>query len=460
MRRADVRTAAACAAGLGLVMTDNTAVAVALPRLAADLGTGIAGQQWVVATMVLATAGSLPASGAIGDRYGARTVFRTGLAVFVAGAATAATGSLVAGLAGLLVGRAVQGVGAALMLPNGAALLSANVEPVHRARVVGLWISISAMGLVVGPLAGGAIVDDAGWRLVFALEAAPAVGGWWLARALHQRPRGTARLDVPGVLVGSVGVAALCSGVVELGREHGEQGLAVAALVVALVAGAVFWPLEHRVMAPAVDVALFRDSRYAALMGACLVYNGVISAEAFLLSLLAQVSPTAGARRAGLVLFAATVLMPVGSQLTGRLAGRLPLRRLMTSAALTIALTLVIAAWLSSGALPLAVPALAMTGMAAGVLFAADTLAVLELVEPERASSGLATLSLVRQCGNVLGVTVLGTVAATSGRLVESTAVGLQLGLAVGGVLALVPAVLVARYLVPNPSADSLTPTV
>src|SRR5690606_32948154 len=150
--------------GLGIAMFDNTAVMVALPSLGDSLGSTVSGLQWVAAATSLAAAAVLPFSGAIGDRYGARRAVRIGLAVFALGAVAAAVGPA---LPWLLAARICQGAGIALMLPNGAALLQANVSDADRSRTFGTWISVSSIGLISGPVAGGWLVGELGWRSIF-----------------------------------------------------------------------------------------------------------------------------------------------------------------------------------------------------------------------------------------------------------------------------------------------------
>lgn len=199
----------------------------------------------------------------------------------------------------------------------------------------------------------------------------PAILGAWSARRLTEGPRtGGGRFDVTAAVLGSAAVAGLCLALIEFGRAGGRIVVVAVALVAAAAAAAAFWPLERPAERPVVDVALFRDRRYAALMVACAGYNGVIAGEAFLLSLLLQSGRGSGAAGAGLVLFAATVLMPVGSQITGRLVARPGLRLLMAGAAAAVAVALVATGAAAGGSLVTVAAVLSLAGLAGGMLFA------------------------------------------------------------------------------------------
>jgi DHA2 family methylenomycin A resistance protein-like MFS transporter len=154
--------------GIFLVQLDVTVVNVALPTIRTDLETSAAGQQWVVSGYMIVLAALLLVCGALGDRIGHRRTVLVGLAVF--GGA-----SLVCGVAPnielLVAARAVQGVGAALLLPSTLAVITDQyVDKAARARAVGIWAGAGALALVAGPMLGGVLVSDLGWRAVFLIN--------------------------------------------------------------------------------------------------------------------------------------------------------------------------------------------------------------------------------------------------------------------------------------------------
>lgn len=153
--------------GSSLALLDGTVVNIALPRIATDLGSGVAGMQWVLSGYTLTLASLILLGGALGDRWGRRRVFVSGTVWFAAA-------SLLCGLAPnvttLVVARILQGVGAALLTPGSLALISATIRDDDRGAAIGLWSGFGGVAGAVGPLLGGWMVEVAGWRSVFLLN--------------------------------------------------------------------------------------------------------------------------------------------------------------------------------------------------------------------------------------------------------------------------------------------------
>jgi EmrB/QacA subfamily drug resistance transporter len=254
-------TLIACIVGSSLAFIDATVVIVALPTIEADLGLGLSGQEWVFLSYSLALASLYLVGGAVGDRYGRRTVFMAGVAGF-------AVASAVAGAAPngevLILARALQGVAGAFLTTNSLALLRGAYGD-QAGRAIGLWTSFTSVATILGPPAGGAIVELTSWRWIFLLNLPFAVLTLVLAKAGRAEVPGSERprpLDLPGALLAAVGFGTLTYGAVE-GADKGFAGYWWA-FVVAVAALVGFVLVERRSDTPMIPLALFRRGNLAA----------------------------------------------------------------------------------------------------------------------------------------------------------------------------------------------------
>ncbi|HXV96047.1 MAG TPA: MFS transporter [Gaiellaceae bacterium] len=266
-------TLAATILGSSLAFIDATVVIVALPTIEEDLDLGLTGQQWVFLSYSLSLAALYLVGGAVGDRYGRRRVF-------VAGTAGFAAASLLAGAAPnetvLIVARALQGVAGAFLTTNSLALLR-GAYGADAGRAIGLWTSLTSVATILGPPAGGALVEWVSWRWIFLLNlplAAAAVVLALLGREEEPAAARTGRLDLPGAALAATGFGLLTYGLVEsVDRGLGSLWWAFAGATAALAAFAV---VETRVAEPMLPFALFRERNFAAANGQTfLVYAGL-----------------------------------------------------------------------------------------------------------------------------------------------------------------------------------------
>jgi len=248
--------------GMFLVQLDVTVVNVALPDIRAGLGTGLAGQQWVIDAYAVVLASLLLVGGTVGDRYGHKRVVLTGMGLF--GVASLACG-LAPNVATLIAGRAVQGLGAALLLPGTLAVITRTYpERAEQARAVGVWAGVSALALPAGPLLGGALVSGLGWQAVFLINlpiivvAVPAT----MRLVIESRDPSRRPLDLPGGALAAVTLGAAVFAVINLERGAGSPLVWVAAVVAAL-ALAGFVAREHTAPEPMLPLSLLRSPAFA-----------------------------------------------------------------------------------------------------------------------------------------------------------------------------------------------------
>ncbi|MFJ6663897.1 MFS transporter [Streptomyces sp. NPDC091383] len=310
--------ALACA-GQFLVVLDVSVVNVALPSMRTDLGLSASGLQWVVNAYAIAFAGFMLLGGRAGDLYGRKRMFLVGLGLFT-------LASLGGGLAQegwqLLLARAVQGLGAAVLAPSTLTLLTAAVpEGAARARAIATWAAVGAGGGAAGGLVGGVLVDVLSWRWVLLINVP--VGAVVLAGSLRwlveSRAGDRRRLDLPGALLVTAGLATLAYGI----SRTQETGWTAPASLLPLAAGvlliALFLLVEARTQAPLMPLGLLRRRSVASANAAMLVSGSAMFCMWYFMTLYAQnvlgYSPLA----AGAALVPSSLAVIIGSKVAPRL---------------------------------------------------------------------------------------------------------------------------------------------
>ncbi|MFF6801805.1 DHA2 family efflux MFS transporter permease subunit [Streptomyces sp. NPDC012616] len=310
--------ALACA-GQFLVVLDLSVVNVALPSMRADLGMTSSGLQWVVNAYSMAFAGFMLLGGRAGDLYGRKRMFLTGLALFT-------LASLAGGLAQsgwqLLLARAVQGLGAAVLAPATLTIVTAAVpEGAARARAIATWTAVGAGGGAAGGLVGGGLVDLLSWRWVLLINVP--VGVLVLAGSLRWLAESRAgdgrRLDLPGALLVTAGLATLAYGISRTESEGWAASAALVPLAAGLALVALFLVVEARTAAPLMPLGLFRLRTVSAANAAMFVNGSAMFSMWFFLTLYLQHALGYTPLEAGLALVPSSLAVVVGSKLAPRL---------------------------------------------------------------------------------------------------------------------------------------------
>ncbi|HEY8533134.1 MAG TPA: MFS transporter [Micromonospora sp.] len=395
-----------CAIGLGLVMLDNNAQAVSLPTIARDIGANEMAARWLFVTFMLANLTVLPSVGTLAAIVGRRRTYQIGLALFAVGSVLALSAH---SFWPLLLSRISQGIGGAMMVPNAAALLDANVPADRRTRAIATWVTVSSIGIFVGPVFGGFLTNAVSWRLIFLVELVTCVAGIALASRLADLAPERRRIDVLGMVTGGGAVCLAALGILEAGRATPNWALVGGTLALAIPTFVLFLAIQRRVPHPALDLRVFAQPRFGALIAACTAYNATVAGGQYVLSLSLQTEHGLSASAAGWVAFAAMALLPLGSQLLSLVTRRRTPQLVMYGAALGLTAAYVLAGIIGADVLWQVVPPLLAVGLAVGVLFAGDTAVVMNMVEPHMLASALSTLSLTRQLGSILGIALLGS---------------------------------------------------
>ncbi len=399
---------------LAMAMLDNTVVNVALPRISEDLHAGVSELQWIVDGYVLAFASLLLTGGILGDRYGRKKTFVTGLVVFT-------LASLACGLSqstGQLIGvRAVQGIGAALLMPGTLSIITVTFPPHERARAIGLWAGMSGLALALGPTIGGLMVEHLGWESVFFLNVP--IGAVAFVIALRTVRESVSeverRLDIPGLVLGTAALFSVTYALIEANQRGWTDPLIIGGLAGFVVLGGAFLLWEMRNQHAMMPLRFFRIPAFSAGSTVAFSVSLGIFAMLFFFSLYLQLIRGYSPFEAGYRFLPMTLLIIVTAPNAGRYAQRHGSRIPMT-----YGLTLVGASVLLLG-LTMHVdtsywyllPIFVVIGHGIGATMAPMTAAVMNAVGPQRAGLGSAMTNTSREVGGVLGIALLGTILTT-----------------------------------------------
>ncbi len=403
---------------LGLATLSATAVNVALPDIAADVGARLAGLQWVANAYTLVYAAVLLPAGGLGDRLGRRRLFLAGTAVYAAGSLGC---TLAPGLWTLVGFRVLQAVGSSAMVPATLAVLAgAFPAPRARAQALGLWAGVASLGLALGPLVGGALIAAWGWRGVFGLvallgAATYLAGHRLLAADRHGAVLAAERVDVAGSLLGVGWLGGLSFALIEASRYGWTSALIVAALAgsTACLVGfvTVESALDRRGGHPLMPPRIWRSPTFVLANVGGATYFLSLFGILFFFSLYLQQERGDSPLVTGLLFLPLTAAMALLAPYAGRMVAAAGVRPVV-SAGLAVAaagcLTLAtLPADAGSGALAWR---FLLTGLGFGLSSAPLTTAAVAGVAEGSGSVASAVYNASRQVGAVFGVAVLGAV--------------------------------------------------
>ena len=402
-----------CCFALFMAMLDNTVVNVALPRLAKDLHAGISGLQWVVDGYVLAFASLMLTGGILGDRYGRKRTFLTGLGVFT-------FFSLMCGLSGttshLIAFRGLQGIGGALLMPGTLSILTVTFPPHERAKAIGIWAGVSGLALSLGPTLGGYLVQHVGWASVFFINVPIGIVGFIVGLRIIRESRSeqARHLDVPGLLLGTGALFSLTYALIEVNQYSWSSPSIVATLVAAGVLFVAFLQYEKRAREPMMPLQFFRIPAFSAGNSVAFSISLGMFGTFFFVSLYMQFIRGYGPFAAGLRFLPLTGMIVIAAPLAGRYASKFGSRWPMV-----LGPTLAGAGLLLLSRIGVATPfshifpIFMMMGFGMGITMTPMTAAVMNAVGAQRAGLGSAMTNTSREVGGVFGIALLGTLLTT-----------------------------------------------
>ncbi|PRY33238.1 MFS transporter [Pseudosporangium ferrugineum] len=419
VRQRPARPLAAVLAAVGIptfmVTLDNLVVTTALPVIRTELGASLADLQWFVNAYTLPFAAFLLTAAALGDRLGRRRMYIAGIVVFTLASAAAA---LATEPWMLTAARAVQGLGGAAVAPLSLTLLAQAVPDRLRNAAVGIWGGISGLGVAVGPVVGGAVVEGLHWSWIFWLNVPVGVVAVVLAGTTLRESRGGApRLDPLGLLLSAAGMLLLVWGVVD-GPDRGWTSARVLGMLVsgsALLALFLAWQARNRT--PMLPLSLFRSRGFGLVSIVTLTFSAGAFGSVFLLAQFFQVVQGLGPLEAGIRTLPWTMAPMVVAPLAGIFADRAGVRNLIVAGQVLLAagvlwIALATTTTVSYGDL---VIAFVLAGVGMGLTFAPiSTMALGSVTEAERGVASGANNTL-RELGVAVGVATLASVFSSYG---------------------------------------------
>ncbi|NJP81273.1 MFS transporter [Streptomyces sp. AA8] len=394
---------------------DNLVVTTALPSIRKDLGGAMEDLEWTVNAYTLTFAVLLMSGAALGDRFGRRKLFVTGLVIFTAASAAAA---LAPGIEALIAARAVQGVGAAITMPLTLTLLTAAVPADRRGLAYGIKGAVDGLAVVGGPLIGGTLTEHVSWQWIFWLNVPLGLALIPLARLRLDESRAeNARLDLPGTLLVSGGLFGVVYGLINA-HAHGWTSPGV---LTALIAGgtllAAFVRHGFRAERPMLPMRLFKNRAFAGVNAASVFMFLGMFGSIFLLSQFLQNALGYSPTEAGLRMLPWTGMPMIAAPLSGHLADRIGSRPVVVTALALQALGLAHFALVMSPDVSYAaqLPGLIVSGIGMGLFFAPAAKLVMSSVRPAEQGMASGANNALREVGGALGVAVLASLFSAQG---------------------------------------------
>src|SRR5437764_8116051 len=322
---------AAMVFGLFMPMLDNLVVNTALPTIQRSLSAGVSGLQWIIDAYVLAFASFMLTGGALGDLYGRKRFFMTGLFVFTAG-------SLLCGLSGstgeLVAFRFLQGLGSALLLPGSLSIITATFQGRERGAAIGIWAAFSALALAVGPIVGGYLVEHVSWQSIFFVNIPVRACALTLTTLVVRESRDehpSRRVDPPGLVTGTAGLFFLVYGLIEGNNRGWTDGMILMSFALAAVILAAFFMIEARSESPMLPLSFFKIPTFAAANAVAASVFFALFGTVFFLTLYFQRVHGYSPFSAGVRLFPFPMMILLLAPVAGRLSDRYGSRWFMTA---------------------------------------------------------------------------------------------------------------------------------
>src|SRR4051794_40425403 len=394
---------------LVIIGLDNTILNVALPTLQHEFDASPSKLQWMVDSYLLVFAGLLLVFGVLGDRFGRKRALQAGISIF----GLASLGALVADSADQVIAvRAAMGVGAALIMPATLSIIANVFSAKERGKAIAVWAGLAAVGIGLGPLTGGLLLEWFDWSSVFMVNvpfaaAALLLGIRYVPESRDPRP---GSFDLPGAALSTAGFSLLVYGIIEAPGRGWTSGLSLGLLASSVVLLSTFLWWEHRSDEPMLDLDFFRSAGFSVGTAAVSVAFFGLLGGIFALTQYLQFVHNYSAIEAGAIMSPIALGLMMGAGSSSKAAERIGVSRVIAVGLTGFALMLAMTTFWSpdTGAVTLAVwffgAALAM-----GWIMAPATSAVVGAVPAAKSGVASATNTVARMVSGALGVAVIGS---------------------------------------------------
>ncbi|MEZ0366532.1 MFS transporter [Mycobacterium sp. pUA109] len=400
------------AVSLGVIMVglDASVVAIANPRIAADLHASLSDLQWITDAYMLALASLLIFGGKLGDRFGRRAMFFIGVVGF---AVTSVGIGVVGTVGGVIALRTLQGVFGALLMPATLAIIRATFPPEKLNTAVGIWGAASGVSIAAGPIVGGLLVEHVSWESVFYINAPIGAAALLLGvlAVVESRSDGEHRLDVPGIATLSGGLFLIVFGLIK-GQSWGWLAPGTLAVIAAgLAAVAVFVVIELRTAEPLLPMRLFANRSLSIGTAVVVIDFFALFGAVFFLSLYLQNVQGFSPVETGVRTLPLSVALMVTAPLSGVITEKFGPRPAMAIGLAAVAVGLFSLAFLHADSGYAALwPAFVLLGAGIGLVLTASSDAIIGNADVDDAGVAGGLQSTAVQLGGVLGTTILGSV--------------------------------------------------
>ena len=393
---------------------DFSIVAVALPQIRSSLGADFAQAQWVSNAYMLFLSALILIGGALGDRFGLRTVLQIGTGIFTVASLACA---LAWNTESLIAFRALQGIGAAIMIPGSMAIISINTPRAERGRALGIWVAASAIATSFGPLMGGFILTYGGgfgWRWIFAINLPFGLFALYILRSYvpYDVPKhmgGFSSIDWTGALVLTLSLAMIAAGLTYLGEiDGGSFALLLLGSGLVLAILGVFWELNHR--DPLISMRLFSSTPFSGGNALTFLVWSTVGAIIFFLPMLLIVAWKLPPTYAGAMFLPFSLVIAALSPIAGRMVDRFGTRLFLTIGPAVNGIAFLAMAWavVEQDYWLGVLPATMLIGVGLGLSASPLSTAIMNSVDDDHSGAASGINNMVARMANLFGVAGLG----------------------------------------------------